>query len=316
MKLYIYRKDTVSYVRYKFFRLKFILPFFLVNLFIAVSILFILTTFYNTPKEKKLKDDVTYLLYEFDHANKRMIEIESQLQQIKENDSIIYQSIFDTNLVSKKTLNTYYEDEDIKKYGDVVQQTNQKISILQTKLAKQLYILDGMVKTAYSHQDMLTHVPAIQPIDNKDLKRTASGWGMRIHPVYKIQKFHYGLDFTAPSGTPIYSTGDGVIEYAIPYTSKDSQGYGNVMIVNHGYGYRTLYAHMSKFNSKVGQKVERGEIIGYVGNTGVSTGPHLHYEVIKDGRKVNPIHYLFNSLTPAEYEKIIEISNSITKSYD
>jgi len=163
---------------------------------------------------------------------------------------------------------------------------------------------------------MLTHLPAIQPIDNKDLKRTASGWGMRIHPIYNIKKFHYGLDFTAPLGTPIYATGDGEIEYLILASDEASQGYGNLIIVNHGYGFRTLYAHLSKFNVKTKQKVKRGEIIGYVGNTGISTGPHLHYEVIKDGTKVNPVYYLFNSLTPEEYQKIIEISSSITKSYD
>lgn len=316
MKFYTYEKDTVSYKRYKFFKLKFIIPFLLFQSTIALIIFILIATFYTTPKEKILKQDVAYLLYEFDNVNKRMIETEATLEQIKENDSIIYQSLFDINSISKKELNVYYEDLEGNRYSKIVQTTNQKISELSARLAKELYRLDGMVKTAYSHQEMLIHLPAIQPIDNKDLKRTASGWGMRIHPVYNIQKFHYGLDFTAPSGTPIYSTGDGIIEYAIPYTSEDSQGYGNVMIINHGYGYRTLYAHMNKFKSKVGQQVKRGEIIGYVGNTGISTGPHLHYEVIKDGQKVNPIYYLFNSLTPEEYQKIIEISNSITKSYD
>jgi len=263
-----------------------------------------------------LKQDIEYLLYEFDNVNKRMIETEIALDQIKENDSIIYQSLFDVNTITKKELNVYYEDLGPNKYAEIVESTNQKISELSGKLAKELYRLDGMVKTAYSHQEMLTHIPAIQPIDNKDLKRTASGWGMRIHPIYNIKKFHYGLDFTAPTGTPIYATGDGTIEYVIPSTDKASQGYGNLIIINHGYGFRTLYAHMNKFKSKAGQQVKRGEIIGYVGNTGLSTGPHLHYEVIKDGQKVNPIYYLFNSLTPEEYQKIIQISNSISKSYD
>jgi len=316
MKFYTYQKDTVSYQRYKFFRLKFIIPFLLFQSVIAFIVFILIATFYTTPKEKILKQDVAYLLYEFDNVNKRMIETEATLEQIKQNDSIIYQSLFDVNTIAKKELNVYYEDLEGNKYSQMVELTNQKLSELSARLAKELYRLDGMVKTAYSHQEMLTHLPAIQPIDNKDLKRTASGWGMRIHPVYNIQKFHYGLDFTAPTGTSIYSTGDGVVEYAIPYTSKDSQGYGNVMIINHGYGYRTLYAHMNKFKAKIGQQVKRGEIIGYVGNTGISTGPHLHYEVIKDGQKVNPIYYLFNSLTPEEYQKIIEISNSITKSYD
>ena len=316
MKFYTYRRDLVSYQRYKFFRLKFIIPFLLFQSTIAFIIFILIATFYTTPKEKMLKQDIEYLLYEFDNVNKRMIETEIALDQIKENDSIIYQSLFDVNTIAKKELNVYYEDLGPNKYAEIVESTNQKISELSGKLAKELYRLDGMVKTAYSHQEMLTHIPAIQPIDNKDLKRTASGWGMRIHPIYNIKKFHYGLDFTAPTGTPIYATGDGTIEYVIPSTDKASQGYGNLIIINHGYGFRTLYAHMNKFKSKAGQQVKRGEIIGYVGNTGLSTGPHLHYEVIKDGQKVNPIYYLFNSLTPEEYQKIIQISNSISKSYD
>ena len=199
---------------------------------------------------------------------------------------------------------------------EIVNSTNQKLSELDQYLAKEAYSLYGLTTTAYSHQDMLMHIPAIQPISNKDLTRVASGWGMRTHPIYNILKFHYGLDFTAPVGTPIYSTGDGVIQFTIKSIDKASEGYGNLIIIDHGYGYKTLYGHLNSFNIKQGKKIKRGEIIGYVGNTGISTGPHLHYEVIKNNQKVNAINYLFHDLTPAEYQKIINLSNSIKKSYD
>jgi len=316
MKFYTYQKGSVSYKRFKFLRPKFLVYFFLIQICIAVSILFAISTFYDTPKEKKLKEDISFLLHEFDEVNQRVIESEAVLQQIKENDSIIYKSIFDISDVTAKEFEVYYDNMDMNDYDSIVNSTNERISRLDQGLEKESYILNNLVQTAYDHQEMLTHIPAIQPIDNDDLKRTASGWGYRIHPIYKIRKFHYGLDFTAKTGTPIYSTADGKIQYAIKATEKASQGYGNLIIIDHGYGYRTLYAHMSKFNVKVGEEVKRGEVIGFVGNTGISTGPHLHYEVIKDGRKVNPVHYLFNDLSPEDYHRIVEISNSIKKSYD
>jgi murein DD-endopeptidase MepM/ murein hydrolase activator NlpD len=235
---------------------------------------------------------------------------------IKEHDSIIYQSIFDINQEPRKQMGLEFDDTSPNFYMSVVQETNNRISILNDKMAKELYQLDGLVDLAHSHQEMLLHIPAIQPIENKNLKRIASGWGMRIHPIYGIPKFHYGLDFTAPLGTPVYATGDGVVQIIIKDSDKRSQGYGNLIIIDHGYGYKTLYSHLQKFESKPGEKVTRGEIIAYVGSTGLSTGPHLHYEVIKDNKKVDPIYYLFGSLTPEEYQKVIELSNRIQKAYD
>lgn len=316
MKLYTFKKENLSYERYHIFTKKHVFVFFIIQFLLSALLLFFISTFYSTPKEKHLKKNITYLLNEYQSLNQRIIQSEAILDHIRENDSIIYESIFESQELPKKGFETYYEEEVENDYSKLVEETNTQLSILDKKLAKELYLLNDLVHESKMHEDMLTHIPAIQPIDNKDLKRTASGWGWRIHPIYKIRKFHYGLDFTSPIGTPIYATGDAYVEYAIPSTEKASQGYGNVIILNHSYGYKTLYAHMSRFNIKKGQKVKRGEIIGYVGSTGLSTGPHLHYEVIKDGQKVNPVNYLFNSLTPEEYEKIIEISNNIEKSYD
>jgi murein DD-endopeptidase MepM/ murein hydrolase activator NlpD len=163
---------------------------------------------------------------------------------------------------------------------------------------------------AKNKEKMLASIPAIQPISNKNLKRIASGFGYRIHPVYKTWRMHTGMDFTAPIGTPIYATGDGVV---IKPKSRMS-GYGKVVVVDHGYGYKTLYAHCSKIIVRPGQKVKRGQIIGYVGNTGISTGPHVHYEVLKNDRPVNPVNYFYQDLSPEEYEKVIEISSRANQS--
>ena len=316
MRFFIYDKSSVSYKRFKFLRRKFLIPFVIIQLIITLSTLYLLTTYYDTPKEKKYQKEISYLLNQFDEVNKRIIESEAILDHIRENDSIIYQSIFDVPDVSGRRLDVYFDQDSIGEYSKIVKETNQRISLLNDDLDYEAYKLSNILNEAYNHQDMLIHVPAIQPIDNDDLKRTASGWGFRIHPIYKIRKFHYGIDFTAKTGTQIYSTGKGTIQYVIPESNKASKGYGNLIIINHGYGYRTLYAHMDKFKVKVGDEVERGDVIGFVGNTGLSTGPHLHYEVIQNGRKVNPINYFFNDLTPEEYHRIVEISTNIKKSYD
>jgi len=159
---------------------------------------------------------------------------------------------------------------------------------------------------------MLKSIPAIQPISNKDLTRIASGFSYRIHPIYKIMHFHTGLDFAAPSGTEIYATGDGVVRVA----NAESRGYGNHIVLDHGYGYQTLYGHLSRYAVRPGQKVKRGEIIGYVGSTGTSTAPHLHYEVMKGGEKINPINFFYNDLSPSDYEKVLELASKSNQSFD
>ena len=165
---------------------------------------------------------------------------------------------------------------------------------------------------AKKKEDMLAAIPAIQPVANKDLKRIASGFGYRIDPQYKVRKMHHGMDFSAPRGTPIYATGDG----RVVLTERKRTGYGKSVRIDHGYNYLTLYGHMSKINCRVGQKVKRGDVIGYVGNTGKSFGPHCHYEVRKNGKPINPANFYFNDLTPEQYAKMIEISSSPMQSLD
>jgi murein DD-endopeptidase MepM/ murein hydrolase activator NlpD len=160
-------------------------------------------------------------------------------------------------------------------------------------------------------KEFLASIPAIQPVANKNLRKMASGYGYRLHPIYKTYKMHEGIDFTAPTGTPIYATGNGRVMNVAP-----GHGYGNAIVINHGFGYQTLYGHMYKVKARPGQLVKRGELIGYVGSTGLSSGPHLHYEVIKNGKKINPINYFFNDLTEAEYQNMRELAQRPTQSFD
>ena len=190
--------------------------------------------------------------------------------------------------------------------------TRKKIDQVTTQLYIQSKSFDEIIELAQNKTTMLASIPAIQPVSNKDLSRMASGFGNRIHPIYKTRKFHAGMDFSAKTGTPIYATGDGEISKI----KRSRKGYGNHVVINHGFGYKTLYAHMSKYIVKKRQKVKRGDIIGYVGNTGTSVAPHLHYEVHKDGKKINPVNFYYNDLTPEQFEKMLLISSQSNQSFD
>jgi len=187
-----------------------------------------------------------------------------------------------------------------------------KIKALEKRLYAQSVSFEEVISLAEEKEKMLGAIPAIQPITNKDLKRIASGFGIRIDPHYHTKRMHKGLDFTASTGTNVLATGNGVVEVI----ERKMWGYGNSIVVNHGYGYKTRYAHLNAFNVEKGQKVTRGQIIGFVGSTGKSTAPHLHYEVEKNGKKVNPVHFFHSDLTPEDFEKIIEMSNNVNQAFD
>jgi murein DD-endopeptidase MepM/ murein hydrolase activator NlpD len=316
MKLYRYNKYDMTYQRFRWLRLKPLLVLFLIIISSGILSIYLFYNYYETDREKALKNDIAYLTEEYSQINGRIIESEVMLAEIRQNDSIIYRSIFEAEDLTKNRFSVEYDDGSSQNYSELVNSTNQSISELFQELERQKYSINELLQNAKNKEDVLSHIPAIQPIDNKDLKRTASGWGYRIHPIYHIRKFHYGFDFTAKTGTPVYTTGDGVVEFVIKSTDKASQGYGNLVIINHGYGYKTLYAHLSKFRVKKGQAIKRGAIIAEVGSTGLSTGPHLHYEVIKDGKKVNPVNFFFSDLSPEEFGEIVKISNNIQKSFD
>ncbi|MCT4671674.1 MAG: peptidoglycan DD-metalloendopeptidase family protein [Prolixibacteraceae bacterium] len=284
----------------------------------ALVISFLTTKLFQTDKELELIKKNEKLKNQFVLMNKDMKQMSEILKDVQYRDNNIYRVIFEADPIPSKLQEVNFDD--VNKFAELSEAEDEKLtettSAKINTLFKQLYIqsksYDEVLDMALNKEKMLTCIPSIQPISNKDLKRAASGWGMRVDPIYKIPKFHYGMDFSAPIGTEIFSTGNGVVRKVI----KSKVGYGLHILVDHGYGYETLYAHMSKFNVKQGQKVHRGDVIGFVGSTGKSTGPHLHYEVHKNKRAVNPQNFYFQDLTAEEYEKMIEYSSNMGQSFD
>lgn len=295
-----------------------ILTYVAASFVVAVLFNMVFHFFFDTPKTKGLKRENSQLLFQYTLLNERLTQVEKVLDDLRQRDDNIYRTIFEAEPVHKSIRQGGFGGVD--KYGELEKMKNSDIVILTAQrldnIVNKAYIqsvsFDKVVDLAKKKEEMLSSLPAIQPISNDDLTRTASGYGYRIHPIYKIRKFHYGMDFTAPTGTEIFVTGDGIVEEV----HRSKRGYGNKIIVNHGFGYKTLYAHLSGFNVREGQKVKRGDLIGYVGNSGLSTAPHLHYEVMLNGKKVNPVNYYFNDLTPAEYDKMIELSLRAGQSFD
>lgn len=292
--------------------------YFFASVVLSIAYFFVFSIFFDSPKEKGLKRQISELKANFQIINDELDQIQLVLEDLQQRDDNIYRTIFEAEPIHSNFreagtggVNTYRDLEKLEN-AQLVIDVKSRLDKIMKKVYVQSVSYDEIIELAKSKETMLACIPAIQPISNKDLKRTASGWGYRIHPIYKIRKFHYGMDFTAPSGTEIYATGDGVVEL----TSSSKRGYGNKLVINHGFGYRTLYAHMSKFNVKEGQKVKRGDVIGFVGNSGLSTAPHLHYEVSINGKRVNPVNYYFNDLSADEYERMIEISLKSGQSFD
>lgn len=298
----------------KFYR---ILTYFAATLFIAIIYNVIFAVFFDTPKEKGLIRENKQLADQFTHLSTRFELVERTLEDLRKRDDNIYRVIFEAEPIPASVRMAgvggvnKYKDLQGYKSSKLVTETARRLD----KITKQIYVqtnsYDEVIEMAKKKEEMVASVPAIMPISNKDLRRTASGWGWRIHPIYKIRKFHYGMDFTASTGTEVYATGDGVIELA-----SSMRGYGKRIVINHGFGYKSLYAHLNGFNVREGQKVKRGEVIGFVGSTGISTAPHLHYEVFKNNQKVNPVHYYFNDLSPDEFDKMIFISSNSGQSFD
>lgn len=285
--------------------------------FAAVTIWFAYT-YFDSPKEKKLKREISELTYQYEVLNKKMNQLSTVLEDLQERDDNIYRVIFESEPIPVSVRKAGFGGVD--RYSELQGYDNSSLMIEASqkldRLSKQMYIqsksFDDVVKMVKNKEVMLSSIPAIQPISNKDLKHHPSGFGWRTDPIYKTPDFHPGIDFTANIGTKIYATGDGTVERA----DDLAQGYGNHVVISHGFGYKTLYGHMSRILVRPGQKVKRGELIGLVGSTGRSTGPHVHYEVIRNGEKINPVNYFFNDLTPAEYQKLIEISSKATQAFD
>ena len=280
---------------------------------VVFSFLILSIAFYNIRNyiQKEAAKENQSLRQEISSFNKDLSLILEVLGDIQLRDDNIYRAIFETDPYPdyKRQLGTggnsmKYKKYENMEYGDLVIEISKKIELIEKKLASQSKSFDEVFDLTKEKQKMIKSIPSIQPVSNRDLTRIASGFGLRMHPIYKIIKMHKGMDFTAPVGTEIYATGDGIVE-KVGWVG----GYGRTIMINHGFGYKTRYAHCSKYNCRKGQKVKRGDLIGFVGNTGQSSGPHLHYEVFKNNRQINPVNFFFNDLSPEEYDKVIEISS-------
>jgi murein DD-endopeptidase MepM/ murein hydrolase activator NlpD len=294
------------------------LAYFTGSVIVAFVYWLIFAAFFDSPREKALEREIQQLTIQYDLINREMADVEKVLEDLQKTDDNLYRTIFEAEPIPV----SFREGGvgGINRYNNLEGYSNSKL-VIETagrldKIRKRVYMqsksFDELISLAQRKEEMLKSVPAILPISNDDLTRTASGYGLRIHPIYKITKFHNGMDFTAPAGTDIYATGDGTVAYV----QSSQRGLGKHIIIDHGFGYTSIYAHLSNFNVRKGQKVHRGDVIGYVGNSGTSVANHLHYEIKLNRKNVDPVNYYFEDLTPAEYERMIEIASKTGQSFD
>ena len=295
-----------------------IFSYLLTGIGFAATTIYVAYNFFDSPKEKLLKREIEILKTEYNLLQNKISKLQVALNELQERDRNIYRVILEADPLPSDIRSAGFGGKVTNEWeglmsADIIKQTQLKLQ----QISKQFYIqsksFDEIAELAKNKSELLASIPAIIPIQVKDLKRqVTSGFGWRIHPIYKTQEFHPGLDFPSNQGTPVYATGNGRVEFA----NFDNSGYGLHIIINHGFGYQTLYAHLSKISVKVGEKVKRGQLIGYVGSTGLSTAPHLHYEVIKNNEKVNPINYIFSGISEEEYAILVERANQSTQSFD
>jgi murein DD-endopeptidase MepM/ murein hydrolase activator NlpD len=296
-------------------KLKKFLRIVMAGMVFSVIVLSIGYTFFDSPKEKVLLREIEQYQTNYDVVNDRLDILTSVLEDLQLRDDQIYRVIFEAEPLSRTQREAAYGGVDRYEQFDGYDNTSIIASTMKRidQISRQLYVqsisFDQVFDMAKDKAEMLASIPAIMPVES-GIQRLVSGYGMRIHPIYKTLRMHTGVDFTAPTGTPIYAPGNGTVTKV----ERSRYGYGMMVVIDHGYGFETLYAHLSSFNVRVGQKITRGEIIGFVGNTGVSTAPHLHYEVHRNGRAVNPINYFFNDLSPQEFEYIIEVASRVNQS--
>ncbi|MBZ9651373.1 M23 family metallopeptidase [Psychroflexus montanilacus] len=270
-----------------------------------------------TPKEKAYKREIENMKFQYELLNKRMEDVVDVLENVEDRDNNIYRVYFEANPISEEQrrsgfggINRYKNLEGFEN-SEIITETTKNLDQLAKRLVIQSKSLDEIAALAKNKEALLASIPAIQPVKNDDLKRMASGFGIRMHPILKYRKMHNGMDFSAPSNTEVFATGNATVKKA-----RKTSGFGNLIVLDHGFGYETYYAHLNEFNVRPGQKVKRGEIIGYVGNSGLSTAPHLHYEVHKNGKVVNPINFYHGDLTAEEYDIMLNQSTLENQSLD
>ena len=315
---YKFNPDTLNFdkIRPKVRRIFLkITSFFGLSILLALLYYVIWSLIVDTPKEKSMKNELKQLALQNELIKNEMTDMEETLDQLQKTDEELYMSIFESKPVSD-----LYKKGGIKRYREldgysnayITEQTSQRLDMIREKIYMQAKSYDDLVENIEDKDDMLQSIPVIMPITNDNLKRTASGYGMKMHPIYKIVMFHNGMDFTAPIGTEVFATGKGVVTSVV----KSQKNLGNYVTIDHGYGYTSTYAHLDKINVKKGQRVNRGDVIGLVGNSGLSVAPHLHYEIKYKDKYVDPANFFFSDLSLEEYEKLIEITSSTSQSYD
>ncbi len=318
---YFYNTHTLSYEKVKHswgMTILKVFGFLCAAAVFSTIIMYFAYTYFDSPKEKILKRQLAQTNVQYNALINRVKSMDRVLGDLQDRDDNIYRVIFEAEPISKDVREAGFGGANL--YAKLEGYSNSDIMVGATEVidrtSRKMYIqsksYDELKKRIENKSQMLQALPAIQPVSNKNLMRIASGFGYRMDPIYKIMQFHSGLDFTAAIGTPIYATGDGTVALA----TYDNSGYGMHVVINHGYGYQTLYGHMSRMKVNIGQTVKRGDVIGYVGSTGKSTGPHCHYEVIKNGTKIDPVNFFYNDLSPAEYEKMLQQAAKNNQSFD
>ncbi len=318
---YYYNTHTLRYEKLVTpFRVKLlrIFGFFAAAFVTAVLIAYVAFRFIGSPYERVLRSQNNELSDQLLRLNEKVASVNQQMAMLEKRDNDVYRSIFEAQPIPDSIRSLQAERaEEIAKVeglpdGEIIYAIDTTIRKLQVRIAVQKKSYTELLGLVNNKEQLLAATPAIQPVSNKDLNRIASGFGYRIDPVYKTVKLHAGLDFAAPQGTPIYATADGTVKLA----GFSDGGYGNHVVINHGYGYETVYGHMVRTKARTGQRVKRGEIIGYVGSTGKSTGPHCHYEVHKNGQKIDPVYFFYNDLSPQQFDQLLKRASSSNQSLD
>lgn len=320
-KRYIFNQLTQNFEVLETSKWQAVLRFLLIFLAIlGIAFLFavLLFTFFKSPKEKMQARELEYMKLQYEILNDKLDNMEVLLTDMEQRDNNLYRVIFEADPIPdlKRKTGFYSPNRYDNLYGyvnsNMVVGASRKLDRIKSELYNQSVSYDELFEMARNKSDMLSHIPAIFPLKEVEIKYVSSFFGNRPDPIYKVTKFHRGMDFTAPLGTEVYATGDGVVNEV----DRSLWGYGNLVSIDHGYGYETRYAHLQSFVVRKGQKVKRGQLIGFVGNSGKTTGVHLHYEVRKNGEPINPINFFFNDLTSAEYELILERSTLPTQTLD
>jgi murein DD-endopeptidase MepM/ murein hydrolase activator NlpD len=318
---YYYNTHTLRYEKLVTpFRVKLLRIFGFISALIVSSalVIWVYTKFFPKPADKEARLKYELMKDNYLTLKKTVKSLQEQMAELEQRDNEVYRSIFEANPVPDSARAKLTEKK--KEYDKVTIMSNDELSeeiaaSLNNIAARIVYQENSYAqieKLIKNQDEKLASIPAIQPVSNKLLSRIASGYGMRIHPIYGIPKMHNGLDFTAPQGTPIYATGNGTVS-----TAGMGTGTGNHVIINHGYGYQTVYMHMVRIKVRAGQRVQRGEVIGWVGNTGASTGPHCHYEVHVNGQPVDPVYFFFNDLNAEQYDRVLKMAaTGSAKSFD